>query len=387
MQSWLVEAQVALSVVLLVGTVLVARSFTALGAVDPGFDARGVLALQVVLPNARYADREAVAQFHDAVTERAGVVPGVAAVSTVNYLPLNFEWQPTRFSPDGLPDDGTPRPEASKLSVGPDYFDVLRIPVRSGRVIARSDRVGQPNVAVINASMAARHWPDRSPVGATMRIEDSDDPVTIVGVVGDTRHVDLADEGRNQIYVPQAQTPWRYHRVIARVAGDVDAARVPLVAAIHDVDPMLPVVEARPLQEVVDQFLLPQRSLSVSLLVLGGFSLWLALFGIYGIVTCFVADRTRELGVRVALGADSTRIVRYVVFRGLRLAGRGAVVGVLLSVGASLAMQGLLFGVGTSDPLTYLLVVGAVVAVAGAAGLLPARRAARVSPLTAMKAG
>ena len=151
-------------------------------------------------------------------------------------------------------------------------------------------------------------------------------------------------------------------------------------------DPLLPVVEVRTLEDVVDEALLPQRSLSVALLAMGAFSLALALLGIYGIVMVYVVDRTREMGIRVALGADERRIVRYVMARGLRLAAVGASVGLALSVGASLALRGMLFGIGAGDPLTYATVVALVVGIAALAGVLPARRAARISPLVAMKA-
>lgn len=386
LQSLLVQGQVMLSVVLLVATVLVARSFSALGAVDPGFEADGVLTIQVSLPSARYPDPEAVARFHEEVVRRAEAVPGVTVASTVNYLPLNHETQTAQFSVDGVADaDRGRRPEAVVLSVGPGYFDVLRIPLLEGRVFDSSDRRGRAAVAVINRSMAERYWPGRSPVGATLLVGESDTLMTVVGVVADTRHDDLAAAPESQMYTVQAQRPWTYLRLLARSSGDVAAQAGPLSAAIRDVDARLPLGEIRTMREVVDEFLLPQRSLSVALLALGGFALWLALFGIYSIVSCFVADRTRELGVRVALGADESRIVRHVLRRGLVLAGGGAAVGLLLAAGASQALRGLLFGVGAADPLTYAVVAGLVVGVAALASLLPARRAARVSPLLAMK--
>jgi len=204
-------------------------------------------------------------------------------------------------------------------------------------------------------------------------------------VVGDTRQVTLDEPAGGQIYLPQAQSPWRYMRLLARTSGAPGSLVDSMTDVVGRVDPQLAVAEVQPLQAVVDTFLIPQRSLSIALLALGGFALGLALFGIYGIVTCFVADRTRELGVRVALGADEARIVRHVLRRGLVLAARGAAAGLLLSVAVSQLMRGLLFGVGAADPVTYLVVVGLVVAVAGLAGVLPARRAARVSPLVAMK--
>jgi ABC-type antimicrobial peptide transport system permease subunit len=176
-------------------------------------------------------------------------------------------------------------------------------------------------------------------------------------------------------------------RVLARIEGDVAALVPSLPTAIREVDPLLPLTDQRLLRQVVDEFLLPQRSLSFALMLLGAFTLWLALFGIYGIVTCFVADRTRELGVRVALGADERRIVGYVLRRGLRLACVGAGAGMALAIGAGLLLRGLVSGVRLGDPVAYAAVVGLVVLVSGLAALAPARRAARVSPLTALRSG
>jgi ABC-type antimicrobial peptide transport system permease subunit len=261
-----------------------------------------------------------VARFHEEVVRRAQSVPGVTLASTINYLPLNHETQTAQFSVTGGVDvdvAGGRRPEAVALTVGPGYFDVLRIPLLEGRVVDSSDRRGQTDVAVVNRTMAERYWPGRSAVGATLQVGESDTPTTVVGVVADTRHDDLAASPGNQMYLVQAQRPWTYLRLLARSTGDVAAQAGPLSAAIRDVDQRLPIGEIRTMREVVDQFLLPQRSLSAALLALGGFALWLALFGIYSIVSCFVADRTRELGVRVALGADESRIVRHVLRRGL----------------------------------------------------------------------
>jgi putative ABC transport system permease protein len=386
LQSLMVQQQVALSVVLLVAMVLVGRSVAALGGVDPGFDASGVEVLQVVLPAARYSGPPAVAAFQDDVLARVRAVPGVVSAATVNFLPLNHETDYAEVSLSGAaPPPGTRLPEATVLAVSPQYFDVMRIAVLQGRSFTTDDKAGRPPVVIVNASMARRRWPNRSPLGARVQLDDKPDQYTVVGVVANTRQVDLTTAGQEQIFVPQAQDPWAYLRVLARTSGDPRASVPALVAAVHAVDPLLPVVETRPLAEVVNDYLLPQRSLRGTLLVIGAFSLWLALFGIYGIVACYVADRTREIGVRVALGADERRIVRHVMSRGLKLATRGAGAGLLLAIGASFAARSLLFGVGPADSLTYLLVTALVIFVAAAAGWLPARRAARVDPVIAIK--
>jgi putative ABC transport system permease protein len=387
LQSLMVQAQVGLSVVLLVAMVLVGRSVAALGGVDLGFQASGVQVLQVVLPTSRYSGPEAIAAFHQAVLAQVRSVPGVESAATVNYLPLNHETDSEPFSLAGAEQPAGARlPEALVLAVSPQYFDVLGIPILQGRDFSADDRAGRPRVIVINSAMAGRRWPGRSPIGADVRIGDRPEPYTVVGVVSDTRQADMTTVGQEQIFVPQAQQPWAYLRILARTIGSPQASSSALAAAVHEVDRLLPVVENTPLSRVVEAYLLPQRSLRATLLVIGGFSLWLALFGIYGIVACYVADRTRELGVRVALGADERRIVRYVMGRGVRLAARGAVAGALLAAGAGFAARSLLFGVGPVDAPTYVIVTAIVVVVAGVAGWLPARRAARINPVTAIKA-
>jgi putative ABC transport system permease protein len=387
LQSRIIEAQVALSVVLLVATVLVGRSFSALGAVDPGFEPDGVVTFSMQLPASRYDSPAAVARFHEDVVARVRAVPGVAATTTVNFLPLNHESRLVRVAVDGAAEDESTRPDATELAIGPDYFEVMRIPVLEGRPFAAADRGGGLPVAVVNRTMAERHWPGRSAIGATIRVEGRETPLTIVGVVGDTLQVDLAERVRSELYRPQAQQPWSYMRVLARIEGDEGTLVPSILTAIREVDPLLPLTDQRLLRHVVDEFLLPQRSLSLVLMLLGAFTLWLALFGIYGIVTCFVADRTRELGVRVALGADERRIVGYVLRRGLRLACIGAGAGMALAIGAGVLLRGLVSGVRLGDPVAYAAVVGLVVLVSGLAALAPARRAARVSPLTAMRSG
>jgi ABC-type antimicrobial peptide transport system permease subunit len=239
---------------------------------------------------------------------------------------------------------------------------------------------------IINETMAARHWGQESPLGTRVRLEGETESRTVVGVVADSQQVDLARTAGEQLFVPQAQAPGHYLRLLVRAAGDPSDLIGPITDAVHAVDPRLPLTEVRPLLEVVEEFLLPQRALRITLLVLGVFSLALALFGVYGIVTCFVSQRTRELGIRVALGADANRIVRFVVGRGFRLALRGVAIGIPLAALAGFALRGLLFGVSPFDPTMWITVILVVMGVASAAAWLPARRAARTDPLRAIRA-
>lgn len=388
LQSLFVQKQVALSVVLLVGTVLVARSFAALDAVDPGFNADGVVTAQMSLPVERYPDRDARARFHRDVRERVGRIPGVLEAATVDFLPLNHENRFDLVTALGqAPPDAGARAQAQVITVSPGYFAVLETPLGAGRDFDPADSADRPRVAIVNRVFERRYWQDRSAVGESFRLDDRPETYSVIGVVADTRQEDLSRAAPAQVFLAQSQAPKSYLRVVARTVGDPTAFSASVAAAVHDVDPHLPVNQRRTLREIVDEFLLPQRSLRVVLLVLGGFSLWLALFGIYGIVSCYVAERTREIGVRAALGASEARLLGDVVGRGMRLAVIGALVGLVLSALGAWALRGVLTGVETGDPVTYVGVGLLVVTVAIAAGLPAARRAARVSPTVAMRGG
>jgi predicted permease len=386
LQSALVVAQIALAIVLLAGTALVMRSVAALAAVDPGFDPDRVLTVHASLPRQRYATPDTAARFQAAVLSRVSALPGALDAAFVNFLPLNHETQTREFTPRGWA--GTGRlPSADQLIVTPGYFAVLRIPVIDGRAFDHTDRRGAPPAVVINESLARRYWPTTSPVGSTLQFTGGSSPATIVGVVGDTLQRGLTDRGRGQIFLAQAQTPGTSVRLIVKTAGDPMAIADAVAGIIREIDPLLPLAEMRSLEQVVDEFLLPQHALRVTLGVLGVVALCLMIVGVYGIVITHVTERTREMGIRMAIGAAPGQIERHVLGRGLRLAAWGVALGTPLSMLIGLVARDLLFGVSAASPFTYVGVAGAVMFVAAVASLGPARRAARISPLIAMRIG
>jgi predicted permease len=386
LQSGLVVAQVALSIILLAGTTLVMRSVSALAAVDPGFDAARVLTVQASLPRQRYATSDAAARFQAAVLSRVSALPGVLHAAFVDFLPLNHEARTREFTPQGWAESGR-LPSADQLVVTPGYFAVLGIPVVDGRGFAQTERPGAPQAVVINQSLARRHWRERSPIGSTVQFTGASQPATIVGVVADTLQWGLTDRSRTQIFLAQSQTPGTYLRLIVKTAGDPMAMADAVTGVVREVDPWLPLVEIRSLEQVVDEFLLPQRALRATLGVLGVVSLCLTIVGVYGIVITYVTERTREMGIRMAVGADPGQVMRYVLGRGLRLTAWGAAIGTPLSVTIGLVSRDMLVGVSAASPLTYLGVAGAVMLVATVASLAPARRAARISPVIAIRTG
>jgi putative ABC transport system permease protein len=340
----------------------------------------------VTLPRQRYPTSESVARFQEDVIARVSALPAVRHAALVNFLPLNHEHQSREFTPQGWAGSGR-LPSADQLVVTPEYFAALGIPLIVGRTFDRTDRPDSPQAAVVNQSLARRYWPGGSPVGATMQFTGAGQPAVIVGVVGDSLQRNLGERGRNQIFLAQAQGPGTYLRLVARTDDDPLAIAGAVTGIVHELDPRLPVVDVRPLDRVVDEFLLPQRSLRVSLAALGVIALALAVIGVYGIVITYVTERTREMGIRMAVGADAGQITRYVLGRGLRLAASGAAIGTPVAVGVAVLARELLFGVSATDPLLYVGVAGSVVIVALLTSLIPARRAARINPLIAIRTG
>jgi predicted permease len=386
LQAGLVVAQIALAIILIAATTLVMRSVAALAAVDPGFDADRVLTVQASLPRERYPTPDAAARFQAAVLPRVTALPAVLGAAFVNFLPLNHETQMREFTPRGWAGAGR-LPSADQLIVTPGYFAVLGIPVVDGRVFDQTDRPGTPPAVVINELMARRLWPGQSPVGSTLQFSGGSPPATIVGVVGDTLQRSVTDRSRDQIFLAQSQAPGTYLRLLVKTAGDPMAIADAVTGVVREIDPLLPLVEIRSLEQVVDEFLLPQRALRATLGALGVVALGLMIVGVYGIVITHVTERTREMGIRMAVGAAPGQIERHVIGRGLRLAAWGVALGTPLSFGVGLATRDLLFGVNAASPLMYVAVAAVVMIVAAVASLGPARRAARISPLIAIRTG
>jgi predicted permease len=382
--SLLALTQVALTVPLVVGAGLLVRSFSALSQVDPGFRAEGALSLHLAIPRSKYPKDLDVAAFCSRLLEQVRAVPGVAAVGMVNRLPLAGVAQIGSVEFD--------RPSEGEMivdwrTVTPGYFDALGIPIREGRVFTEFDTEKAPPVGVIDEQIARAIWPGESAIGKRFRIPVATFPwVEIVGVVGHVRHDGLDVDPRPQVY-------WNYHQrtqdravLVVRGRQDPSALAPAVLAAIRKVDPEQAAYDVRPMEAVLERSL-AQRWLNATLLgVFAGMALLLASVGVYGVIAFGVARRTREFGIRLALGAERSQVARLVVGQGAALAAAGTVVGVIAAAILAGAMQSLVYGVPPRDLASFAIASAVLLAVAVLASYLPARRAASVDPAVTLRA-
>ena len=382
-----------MALVLLTGTMTMIRALGDMRDAETGFDAGGVMTMLVVLDTELYPETQQVLDFHTRVAEEIAGVPGVVAAATVNHLPLNHEVETRPFTIAGneVP-PGAELPMAFALHVSPDYFRVMGVPVLAGRTFDSRDTRETMRVVMINDLFAERHWPGADPIGEQMMLEGT--AVRIVGVVADTRHADLG-EREEKAYLPMSQNARRYFRVVTRVAGDPGGATTAIRQAVWNVDASLPITDVRSLQQVVVDFLLPQRMISTILGALSVGAVLLAAIGIYGVIAFIVSQNTREMSIRMALGATGKSVMAHVLKDGMRMALIGVVVGLVGAVGVNRLMaafitlppeQGDMIQSGGFDAWSFMVIPLALIALAALACFFPARRATHVDPIVAMRA-
>ena len=397
----LVSAQVALSVTLLAGALLTATSLFRLLRVDPGFTATSVLTFDLNLAESRYGDPHRTAAFYDALLTRVRQLPGASAAGAVEYMPLTgTEATTVAFAADRpLPARGQEQ-RVDYASATPGYFPAMGVPVRGGRTFTDADRADAPRVAVINETLAPRLWPGESPIGKrlSMMLESlryfrdrapEFDPALgmreVVGVVADARRNGFSDAAPAEIYVPFAQRPVRDLTVVVGVEGDPAALTSAVRQAVAALDPEQPLGSVRTLEQIVDASVAQPRFNSVLVSSFALLALVLSAVGIYGVLSYVVTERTRETGVRLALGAERSDIVRLMMGRGLRFTATGVAVGLAGAAGVSVLLTRLLFGISAAEPLVYAGSAATVMLAAFAACYLPARRAARLDAVAALR--
>jgi putative ABC transport system permease protein len=382
-------AQVALALVLLVGAGLMLQGFQRLRAVDPGFDPSGVVTFRISPPFGEYQG-EAAAPLLQRVLERVEAVPGVESATVSLCTPFS-RCSSTPLYLDGRP-SADPAPIVGRLYVGPDHFRTLRIPLVRGRALTADDRAGRPRVAVINETAARRFWPDEDPIGQRVWFGSgggfaSPDSLTeIVGVVGDVLHGSPGEAVGPDFYTSYLQFTWPYTTVLVRAAGDAVALVPALRRAVREVDANLPIYDVQTMGERAAGSLARERSATTALTLFAGLGLLLAALGIYGIMAYTVAQRRREIGIRLALGAAPPEILRFILGQGAVLTMAGLAMGAAASVAMTRALPALIGDIGPAEPRVLLAAVAILLLVALLACYLPARSATRVDPLETLAA-
>jgi putative ABC transport system permease protein len=388
LRKLLIVSEVALALLLLVGSTLLIRSFLLLRNVSPGFDPRGIYVAELSLGSSRYQKTDAVTGFQRDVLARVKAIPGITAAATITGIPARRDLNL------GLTGGSCDQGESIQYrAVSPGYFELMEIPLRRGRTFTENESA--PAV-IINEAVARRCWSGKDPIGETISKRtgnQKDGPRQIVGVVGDTRDYGMARPATATVYVPQWQVPdgiTRYQNgiffwsIVLRAPGTTGLA--PAVAsAVRQADAEQSVVAFLPLTSIVGQWLKSSRLMMQLMGVFAGLALLLTAVGLYGVLSYYVSQRTREIGIRIALGAASRHVLGLVIAEGMVLVAAGAVIGLLGGIAATRLMKSMLFGVRPTDPLTFAGAVGFLVAVALLASYIPARRATKVDPMAALR--
>jgi putative ABC transport system permease protein len=381
----LVVAEIALSLVLLVGAGLLLRSVLALQDADPGFRADRLLTMEFRLPTSRYTQPAQMADFFRAILERMRAVPGVESVALVRAVPFSGNGGSGAYEVDGQPPPVPGRePRTQTNIVSPGYFRTMGIPILQGRDVDERDRADSPPVAVVSATFARTVWPGQDALGKRFRLKENARWLTVVGVAGDIKHGSFVDAPMPQAYTAHEQDPRIFACVVARTTGDPMAAAGPIRQAIWSVDAQQPVWRVRSMETLLAGARGPARALTILIAMFATVAMILAAVGIYGVMTYLVAQRTREIGIRMALGASARTVVGMVVGRGLALTLAAIAIGLAGAAALTRTLSTLLFGVGPLDPLTFVVAAAVLGGVALLAAWLPARRAARVDPVVAL---
>jgi len=385
----LVISELALCVTLLIGASLLIRSFVFLQSVSPGFNPNNLLTLELTMSGPRYADPQVVVNTYRQLWNRFEGLPGVNASGAVTSLPLNqmFAWGPITVE-GRVPPPGENFINADQRIVSGHYFEAMEIPLRSGRIFNEQDTFDSPKVVVIDEYMAKQLWPNQNPIGRRIHFGGVTDKYpweTVVGVVGRVKQYTLDSDSRIALYLPQSQYRARAMSVVLRSEADPAALTSAVKQQIHALDSDLPLYNVRTMNQRLDESLAQRRFAMWLLALFAVVALILAVIGTYGVMVYLVNQGTREIGIRIALGATQQVIVRLIVMKGLVLALCGVAIGVGAALAGSRLMQSLLFGVTASDPLTFVMIPLLLTLITLLASYVPARRAARIDPIASLR--
>jgi predicted permease len=380
----LVVTEVALALALLVAAGLLVRSFASFHRWDPGFQREHLLTVSLTATTGAYESREAILNLYRTLDQELEALPGVESVARSSAGPLFGGWEPDRVLPEERAGEEGGI-QARWYDVSPAYFETLGIPVVRGRGFTPDDGMDGPPVVVVNETLARLLWPGENPVGRKLRLEMHDATREVLGVVADVPPVDPDAPVEPEMFWPQAGYTRPVTFFVIRTEGDPTGLREVVVNRIQEVDPDLQTGIVRSFDDLMDRRLVEPRFNMLLITIFGGVALILAAVGIYGVVSRSVASRTREIGIRIALGAPRRRVLTNVVAGSMALTGIGVGVGLLVAFALSRFIAGLLHGVPPTDPATYSAVALGLIAVAFFASLLPALGASRVDPMTSLR--
>jgi putative ABC transport system permease protein len=389
----LVVAEFSLAVILLTGAGLLARSFDRLLSATPGFSPQHLITMQLALPDARYPQESQVADFYRQLLERLETLPSVQSAGISMSLPPNLLALQNPFRTLAEPIvPGKELHAAEEMTVSPGYFRTLGVPLIAGRFFVDADRARSDQILIINQTLARQYFPNQDPVGQRLQTGDADERSpweTIVGVVGDVKYQGLDAKPEPTIYVPYFEkgwTAWSREMFLVLRSTSNEAALMPTVReTVWSMDKQLPIASVRTMDALLADSIGQPRFRTVLLGLFAALSLILAAAGIYGVISYSVLQRTSEFGIRMALGADLSDVIRLVLARGAKLALLGVAIGAPAAFMLARFMSGLLFGIAPADPLTFASVTGLLLLVALSACYIPARRASRVDPMVALR--
>ncbi len=391
-RALLVVSQVSLSLLLLVGAGLLIKSFLNLRATDPGFDSTRLMTMSIDLLRVRYPEIDQQIRAWDAIMQKLAAIHGVESVGGATPLPLGpSSWSKAFMVSGAAPRAPGDHPRAGCLLVEPDYFKTMRIPVLQGRAFSNADTKDSPLVVMINQSFARKFFPNRNPIGQQVMVDQNENNVTVaarevVGIVADTRHDALAAPPAPEIYVPLSQDANRSLDIVLRVASsDLAGLNADVKRALHEVDKDLYVPPLEPMSSILGKHLTTPRFNMMLLAIFAGVAMLLAAIGIYGVIAYTVTQRTREIGIRMALGAQKKQMLGMVLRQGMTLVVVGLTSGFFVALAATRVMRTLLYGIGANDVSTYAIVFFLLGGTALLASYIPARRAMKVDPMIALR--
>jgi putative ABC transport system permease protein len=386
-RSVVVVVETALALILLVGSGLLLRSFVAIMRVDPGFDPAHTMTVKVSIPTAKYRDAAQQQAFFNQLFEKLDALPGVTAAGGTSFLPIAGLGAATGFQIVGQPKPSAGQePVTDVRVVTHDYFKAMGVPLLRGRTFDSRDAGTNVRRVIVNQALARKHFPNEDPIGKSIIVSWNDEGADeIVGVVGDVRQQDLETEARATIYWPPGRFTYPFMSVAIRTAGDPRTVVAGTVAALHELDPNVAAADVKTMDAVIDASVAQRRLTMLLLSIFAVVALVLAAVGIYGVIGYSVSQRTQEIGIRMALGAQRATVLRMVVGQAMLLAALGIAAGAGGAWGLTRLMQKLLFGVEPSDPATFVGVAGILALVAAVAASIPGLRATRVDPVIALR--